>query len=90
MTPEEIYNKCKQLVQRKTELEKKLKKRDSIVYILEKEFSNLATNKPIIFKNIISGKIELEQLKQFAETAQCVMNQVNNPSSKPPEPVVFS
>jgi len=90
MTPQEIYNHCKQLVQRKTELEKKLKKKESIISILEKEFSNLAINKPVIFKNIVSGKIELERLKQFAETAQCVINQVNNPSSEPPEPVVFS
>tara|TARA_B110000438_G_C15754178_1_gene624346 strand:- start:691 stop:963 length:273 start_codon:yes stop_codon:yes gene_type:complete len=90
MTPQEIYNECKQLLQRKTELEVKLKKKDSVMSVLKKEFSDLATNKPVIFKNIVSGKIELERLKQFAETAQCVINQVHNPSSQPPEPVVFS
>jgi len=92
MTPQETYYCCVSLMRRKKELEKKLK-RDSVRKILEKEFEDLFSTKPTIFKNLLSGEMSLEQFKQFAESAQCIMSQMNNPSSgsvsKPPPPVIF-
>jgi len=91
MNPKEIYKQCSLLMKRKIDLEKKLKKKESLKTILAKEFPYLATEKPYIFKNLLSGDMSLEQFKQFAESAQCIMGQLNSTSSSsgPPKPVVF-
>ena len=91
MTPEETYQRCKLLLSRKKELLQKKLNQSSVQKILDSEFPVLCNEKPVIYKNILSEKITLDQFKQFAESAQCVMSQVHNPTTngKPPEPIIF-
>ena len=92
MTPEEVYTLCKSLQSRKKELKEKNLRFDSIKKILDTEFAVLREKKPIIYNNFLMDKITLEQFKQFAESAQSIMSQLNgepNNSGKPPPPVVF-
>ena len=92
MTPEETYQCCKKLMDRKKELEIQTNDNEADVQIvLDEEFRLLRETKPVIYRNLVTGKITLKQFKQFAESAQCVMTQLHGPSSKkPPNPVIFN
>tara|TARA_B110000285_G_C15019421_1_gene560761 strand:+ start:64 stop:345 length:282 start_codon:yes stop_codon:yes gene_type:complete len=92
MTPAETYAQCKSLQSRKIELMSTNLKSESIKKVLDTEFATLREKKPVIYKNFLLDKINLEQFKQFAESAQSIMSQLNdapNKSGKPPPPVVF-
>ena len=90
MTPKEVYIICTKIVKRKKELENENKPIEKIIEILKQEFSDLFEKKPFIFKNIANGNINIQQFKEFAESAESVMQQMRSNTSGPPkEPVSF-
>ena len=77
----EIYMTALQIVERKKALRGDLD-------ALREEFASFAESKPTIYGGIVHGTLDWTKFKVFAETAECVQKQVQNPNQKGPPPHV--
>ena len=89
-SPKEIYNICKEILRKKKEMEEDELPEEEIHKKLQNRYSSFIENKPVIYRNIVNGLINIEQFKQFAESAECVLEQTRSNISGPPvNPIVF-
>ena len=89
-SPREIYYICKEIIQKKKEMENNNIPEKEILDKLQNKYSSFVEKKPAIYRNIVHGLINLEQFKQFAESAECVLEQTRSNVDGPPKnPVVF-